>query len=699
MYQTSDDLWKDTDKPAKPESDTVTYLRQIEGLLDDFVRKESGHSIPAGTNDKTIDQDDDEEEEEEDAGDDKLILVNNVFEEIAKQEAALSTDKMSSSIIEKVLKHGSDKQLVQFGVGLQGYFLFLASNRYSSHVIQTFLSLAGGVIERAEGGEAEGLERAEVEVDGETLDMAKIICSFCDEIDKQNGGKWLSLARDICGTHVLRSLLMVLGGKPVVKNSGGFSKKKKKGQKKGRDQFGSFNLFLNHVKDGERVSYQVPGSFAGMFEMAFRSIRALPQANVYDLCFDSNASSVMQLLLLMAPNLESRDDLAKYILDWDQFQRLKEEDGAAEQHGEAINRWLDEIVQGQSASHALEAILRGVSPEFFDELFKECFKGRVARYAQLPSANFVVQQLLCCLRTKEQAKACAKELIPIVPEILGARTCLGVIWRLLEACLAHQTKGKDVCRALTLAASSSRRDVVESLLAITAGSAAKVGASGSREDPHPHAEGGPSAATSKRKGIRIDIAGARVLQNLLHLHFSICRPVLESIVALPPRTLAALGKDPVGSRSVIEPVLDGPDEFNSFKQKLIDRLAGCYVGLAADRFGTYATQKCFAVATAKRKESIAKELTNAIHVLEGSSFGRHVVTTCSLNLFQNQKHKWLEQMKGSQNKKRVFEEVFGKMDKTNTDKGGGDDEVQAGASKRKRKRKKKKKKKEEEVVE
>ena len=81
--------------------------------------------------------------------------------------------------------------------------------------------------------------------------------------------------------------------------------------------------------------------------------------------------------------------------------------------------------------------MRGVSPDFFDELFKECFKGRVARYAQLPSANFVVQQLLCCLRTKDQAKACAKELIPIIPEILGARTCLGVIWRLLEACLAQ----------------------------------------------------------------------------------------------------------------------------------------------------------------------------------------------------------------------------------------------------------------------
>ena len=140
MYQTSDDLWKDTNKPAKPETDTVTYLRQIEGLLDDFIRKEGVNVQGAGTNTNAIEGGDDDSGDE-DVGDDKMILVNNVFEEIAKQEAALSTDKMSSSIIEKVLKHGSDKQLVQFGLGLRGYFLFLASNRYSSHVIQTFLSV------------------------------------------------------------------------------------------------------------------------------------------------------------------------------------------------------------------------------------------------------------------------------------------------------------------------------------------------------------------------------------------------------------------------------------------------------------------------------------------------------------------------------------------------------------------------------
>ena len=159
---------------------------------------------------------------------------------------------------------------------------------------------------------------------------------------------------------------------------------------------------------------------------------------------------------------------------------------------------------------------------------------------------------------------------------------------------------------------------------------------------------------------------------------------MQSIVDLPSRTLAALAKDPVASRAVIEPILDGVDEFNPFKQKLIDKMTNCYVGLSNDRFGTYACQKCFLASTLKRKEKMANELVAALAILEGNSFGRHVITQCKLQMFQNQKYRWVEEMRGSQNRKRVFDSVFGKD--------SNDDSVE-GEEKKKRKRKRKKKKK------
>ena len=119
---------------------------------------------------------------------------------------------------------------------------------------------------------------------------------------------------------------------------------------------------------------------------------------------------------------------------------------------------------------------------------------------------------------------------------------------------------------------------------------------------------------------------------------------------------------------------DTNNEFNPFKQKLIDKLTNCYVGLSNDRFSTYACQKCFVVATLKRKENIATELVAAFRILEGNSFGRHVVQSCKLQMFKTQKYRWMEEMRGSQNRKRVFESVFGK-----SKDGDDDDNVQDGS--------------------
>ena len=60
---------------------------------------------------------------------------------------------------------------------------------------------------------------------------------------------------------------------------------------------------------------------------------------------------------------------------------------------------------------------------------------------------------------------------------------------------------------------------------------------------------------------------------------------------------------------------------------------------------------------------MANELVAALPILEGNSFGRHVITQCKLQMFQNQKYRWVEEMRGSKNRKRVFDSVFGKDSK------------------------------------
>ena len=339
-------------------------------------------------------------------------------------------------------------------------------------------------------------------------------------------------------------------GRPVPKYSSGGTpakKKKKKGQKKGRSSYSRSGSLatLNDPsrKDEDNKKHPVPQSFTTAFDAAMSTIQSLPQAAAYDLCFDSNASPVMQILLLYSEDKNAVDSLAKHLLDWKEFEALntklatlgESDDEKMSSLSGTIHKWLDEMIQGRSSSHVIEAMLLRLEG-VFRYAFSKCFIGRLSKYSQLPSANFVVQQLLACLRVKSQVAICVKELVIVIPEILGSRTCLGVVWRLLECCIAHGTKGKDVCRALIQAASSSNRDVVESLLGLTLGTT-NVKSTGEDKESHPHASSSGDSSAKTKRALYVDIAGARVIQQLLRLHFAICRPILQSIVDLPSRTL------------------------------------------------------------------------------------------------------------------------------------------------------------------
>lgn len=64
------------------------------------------------------------------------ILVNNVLSEIKNRCGSLASDRKTSLIIEKLVLLSYVPQLIEFCRKLSPYVLFLAKNRYSSHVLQ-----------------------------------------------------------------------------------------------------------------------------------------------------------------------------------------------------------------------------------------------------------------------------------------------------------------------------------------------------------------------------------------------------------------------------------------------------------------------------------------------------------------------------------------------------------------------------------
>ena len=751
-YYKNKELLEDAHKPKSPDSETITYLCQIEGVLDSHSKSVAVAAAAAASGGRSSksrvddEEDDDEDMETEEERKEMLdLLVNNVHDEIAGQQAGLAIDKSASMIMEKLLALSTPAQLRQFGASMRGYFLFLSSHRFGSHVLQKFLSLAPTAVEAdhqlqktASNSTTQQNDAEDGEADGPPITMEAVLCDLCDEV----GHKWTSLAKDLCGTHVLRTMLQTLTGrigKSQSKRTGKGGKRKGR-KKKGVAEYDEryFNNMANAIPTCE---YEVPASWSQKLVSIVSSVSSKAPKELYDLTFDSNASPVLQLMMTLgSSNEEETDILIRRILDWDELiayeQRCAEKRAVSEREGtelETFRSWVDDMIRDTCSSHVLEVMLQSASNSLMTDLLNRIFSGHIATYARLPISNFVVQQLLTCVRSPEQLERVMSELKHSMSDLITPRL-LGVIWRMVEATNVHNTGQERVIRWLVRASKKkTHKDVVSTLLWAppkrTTEEEGNSGGMGMDQTPDPHsaiptwkqkqrANGNSSSGGGAGAGVSgtvsdsgsdlcLNIAGARTLQQLLLGSPKHNTAILSSFARQSASQLVHLGLHPVGSRGVLEVLLQGPDDYDRAKQHLVDRLMGQWTKLSTDRFGTYVVQKCYDVARMQRREAMVSEMANNVRTLSGNNYGRHVMRSCRVELFERNPEQWRSTIKGAERRKQMFENTFGadeKMEDVKESKkrsgtgedGESDNESEPAKKKRKRKRKKKKKEAEDE---
>lgn len=114
------------EKPRRLEDDLADYLirldfSRIESLEDNRVKKTQKHEEDSNTLDP--------KEETE-------VFVANVLEELKLRTASAASDRRTNFIIEKMCVFANLSQLIEIIQRSAPYILFLARNRYSSHVLQ-----------------------------------------------------------------------------------------------------------------------------------------------------------------------------------------------------------------------------------------------------------------------------------------------------------------------------------------------------------------------------------------------------------------------------------------------------------------------------------------------------------------------------------------------------------------------------------
>jgi len=227
--QETDNNYDDYNRPRRPNPDTISYLRSLpleeKSALEEI--KLYVQSIKVGKS--TIDTDNGESIDEsndnidsKDQGDENheypqaLSAAISAIEEIKNEVASLAGDEFGSQCLETLCRIGAPYSPLAARIllnGIKGYLLHLSTHRYGSHVVQTILQLAihgnSGIMTGDDTDCILDLDEDEGDDDRENIPQFRdIILDLAEEILPFSS----QLAVHVCGSHVLRTLICVLGG-------------------------------------------------------------------------------------------------------------------------------------------------------------------------------------------------------------------------------------------------------------------------------------------------------------------------------------------------------------------------------------------------------------------------------------------------------------------------------------------------------
>lgn len=552
-------------RPRRLEPDTLSYLKEVTEMM----------AQPA-----------------EDATEDEVeLLLWNVLEELAPRAASAASDRHAGELIEVFLHKMSDGQLRYFFSKMHGYFSHLWTNRYSSHVLQNLLSRASGVVEKEQQGATDDPNDEDDRLK-ETPPMSHLIITMVKEVE----GEWLTLMNDVSASHVMRSVLAVLAGKPLVAEKRG---------KKGKHRVVTFN----EAKDGSVITFEIPSTFDDLFTEILMNFMSAHSHEILNLMYDPNSGPLIASALKLAP-AKSKMTLVERVLRWDDE--------------EASQKAFYDFAGDAVTSHFLEALFAAVDDKFFAKLFHRCIEGKMVEFAQHNIANYVVQNAIQRVNSEKLAVEVLAELQHSLWTLLTMGRP-GVVWRLVELCVKFKLQQHEIFGLLVDAVKkieskkpeAVQKDFVSALLGLqlSTGSAAKI---------------------------NLNVMGAKLIAELMKFEYADwVAPLYKGILALNTAQLVALAKDSTGSRFVIEPIWESESEETKWvREALFERFVGSFGSLAMDRLGAFSVMKCYEKLELAQKVVVVEELVQVESKLAGSHFSQLVMNTCNLFEFRNNREKW-----------------------------------------------------------
>ena len=643
----------DYNRPRRPNPETISYLKSLPLSLGP-AKEEITKFL---------------EQSEAEADFPSLLAASlSGIDEIRQEVASLAGDEDGAQIIE-IMAHialpYSETAARILMMGLSGYHLHLATHRYGSHVVQTILQLAATA--SSEKDLAQHEDAPQVLTD-DIPSLQDLILGMVEELTPSAP----QLAVHICGSHVLRSLVCVLGGVQLKQPEGssfrrGREKSKKKKKKKKHVELNAHpgTMELGYDQKDSRVTADTT-TLQTLLDSLWS---ALKHGELQQMACHPSAGPLLMISLRVLTfsycsdkerwHQESTDGgnhrlgIAKpqprYELDspaHDLVKRLLLLDDSEDKVGEIIYGMSGE----PRGSHVLEMLMR-ISPDkvYNVILEKGDFASALQDYAVHEVSNFVVQALFSTVRNKEQAEVLLKSVEPLISSgyiVDASRNRVGIFWKAAELAAKFHVQQEPLLKALRigtgLLATTSKEDDPVETEEENKKRRQKASSTPLQECMVPLLNLKPPVKHGDH--VTLGVEGTRSIYYFLRFDPQLCSGVLDGLTQnLTEDELEMLAKDGLGSRCIWDGILDGPTKekpFQNAARNLLTKLSGRWVALASDRVGHHSVKKLFGVLNLEDKAVLTAELAQGSNRLGGSTMGRSVMDACAVNAFLDGENAW-----------------------------------------------------------
>ncbi|WVQ70861.1 hypothetical protein IAR50_000386 [Cryptococcus sp. DSM 104548] len=598
---------------------------------------------------------------------DRQIFLSSVLSELRGHELSASTDPETSIILERLLPSLNDWGRRVIGDSFGDKWDVLLRHRFSSHVVQTWITLAADTLDR-EARDIWPPQQAAQDISvGQLPTMSDLITSIVSLLLP-------SLSQLVSSPYAsppIRLLMLVLTPKRALPALGegqgdesGIIRSKRSGKwRKGQDVKGKSILGDDGHKD--KTKRKLPKEL----KSTRKEIREALMENLEAAEWKAMAASAVgcpTVQLVLEFEVDDKDVEKEGSLFDTLTEGLVSQLASGKTDFEA-QPFLLSLLASQTGTRPFESLLQLSPAPVFAALWKTYFEGKLGKLAGHPYANFVVAKGVSRL-DKEQVE----ELIKEVKGNSGGRGLIkaartSVIQALVDRSLTIPEVQKPVlqlifsCLELPATSQNSLVPCLMTLKTFPMYQALLTGGPLPSDEPAPQAEEGvdddaeKAAAAAARLSawqnrrtarpkddLAPNIQGCLILQAMVGMGQTNAA-VLDSLTSLPVDALITYAKSPIASR-LLDKVFIDPAAPIKYRKKLMMVFMDHYKELVEDKLGSRVVDTIWDRADGFLKEKIARSLIPHLTSLGGSQYGKYFVRRADIVLLNRRPEEWREKI-------------------------------------------------------